>query len=180
MQSYGGDYAEKPGGTVPQDRQDGRRGGARRPDCRSHQQRGELTRLERIKRWPLLMADLRKLELTLSLSFSPIYFKHQQNHEASGRPGKFSYLASSESLASSSSLRDKHRSFFKDNSRRGSRESLESTGEVASAHVSTTSSVQIHNQCASGSVVCVRANTQTHTHSQASKKAVVVVNKQQL
>ena len=126
--------------------------------------------MERIKRWPLLMADLRKLELTLSLSFSPIYFKHQQNHEASGRPGKFSYLASSESLASSSSLRDKHRSFFKDNSRRGSRESLESTGEVASAHVSTTSSVQIHNHCASGSVVCEgkHANTLTLSSKQES------------
>ena len=60
----------------------------------------------------------------------------QQNHDSSGRPGKLSYLNSSESLASSSTMRDKRRSFFKDTSRRGSRESLESTGELVSPHVS--------------------------------------------
>lgn len=84
----------------------------------------------------LISLNMMSLTPLFSSTHSTLFQTLQQNHEASGRPGKFSYLASSESLASSSSLRDKHRSFFKDNSRRGSRESLESTGEVASAHVS--------------------------------------------
>ncbi|KAJ6218247.1 hypothetical protein RDWZM_009404 [Blomia tropicalis] len=55
---------------------------------------------------------------------------NKENHDSPARTGKFSYLSSSEYVDSSSQHKDKRRSFFKDINQHGSRESLESTGEV--------------------------------------------------